>query len=290
MFWQSVQDLEREKGWNERNRNAFEKQQRQHIHKQQWEAVRHKHSSKSARSTAQFSNAAKDDNTKSALLLHDDSADVPVMRESHRIADEVEQQKLSTNLNTTSTAESKDEMQLSHLTDIASTKHDIIAEPRRCHRCDKIGHTANACPFFRKDRDNHSDAGWGDTTPHLQQTQIFINVQGEPVERNQRLPGWWIGQQLEISVDSIWFALGSASGECCNCLIDTLRQVMPTFICDVPSVRAELERRHARRSTAIIQFDYLDLAMYWSDIIDIIGQKIVWPEWQTVPQNVVFVA
>ena len=25
----------------------------------------------------------------------------------------------------------------------------MIATPRRCHRCDKIGHTADACPFFR---------------------------------------------------------------------------------------------------------------------------------------------
>ena len=177
MFWQSVEDLEREKGWNERSRDAFEKQQRQQRHKQQWGAVRHNHSSKSARNTAQCSNAAKDDNTKSALLLNDVSADVPVMREPHKIRGELEQQKHSANLYTTSTAEIKDEMQLSHLTDFASTEHNIIAEPRRCHRCDKIGHTANACPFFRKERDDHSDAGWGDTTPHLQQTQIFINIQ-----------------------------------------------------------------------------------------------------------------
>ena len=40
---------------------------------------------------------------------------------------------------------------------------------------------------------------------------------------------------------------------------------------DVPFVRAELERRHAGRPTAIIQRDYLDLAIYWADIIDIIG-------------------
>ena len=165
---------------------------------------------------AQLSDASEDNNTKSALLLHEDSADVPVMREAHAIAGKLEQQKLPANLNTTRTVESEDEMQLSYLTDIAPTKHDIIAEPRRCHRCDKIGHTADACPFFENERDNHSDAGWGDTTPHLQQTQIFISVEGEAVECNQRLPGWWIGQQLEISVDSIWFVLGSASGEGCN--------------------------------------------------------------------------
>ena len=232
MFWQSVQDLEREKGWNERSRNAFEKRQKQQRHKEQWEAVRHKHASKDSGNNIQFSESAKD-----------------------------------------SIVEDKDEMQLSYLADITPTKHDIIAEPRRCHRCDRIGHTANACPFFTDERDNHSDAGWGDTTPHLQQTQISISVQGEAIECNQRLPEWWIGQQLEISVDDIWFVLGSASGQCCNCLIDTLRQVLPTVVCDVALVRAELERRHAEKSTAILPFEYLDLATYWSDVIDIIGEQ-----------------
>ena len=37
------------------------------------------------------------------------------------------------------------------------------------------------------------------------------------------------------------------------------------------SVRAELERRHAGRPTAIVRRDYLDLAIYWADVIDIIG-------------------
>ena len=58
-----------------------------------------------------------------------------------------------------------------------------------------------------------------------------------------------------------------------NCLIDTLRQVLPTVVCDVALVRAELERRHAERSTAILPFAYLDLATYWSDVIDIIGEQ-----------------
>ena len=41
---------------------------------------------------------------------------------------------------------------------------------------------------------------------------------------------------------------------------------------DVPFVRAELGRRHAGRPTAIVRGDYLDLAIYWADIIDIIGR------------------
>ena len=79
-------------------------------------------------------------------------------------------------------------MRLSHLADTAPTINDMIAEPSRCHRCDKIGHTADACPFFTNERDDHPDAGWGDTTAHLQHTQIFITAEGEVVERNQRFP------------------------------------------------------------------------------------------------------
>ena len=165
----------------------------------------------------------------------------------------------------------------------------MIVEPTRCHRCDTIGHTADACLFFTNERDAYPDAGWGDTTPHLQQTQIFIKAERHDVERNQRLPGLWNGQQLEISVDGIWFVLGSASGEGCNCLIDTLRQLLPTFVCDVALVRAELERRHARSPTAILPFDYLDLASYWSDIIDIIGETFL-PEHTTCLHAFAFVA
>ena len=40
---------------------------------------------------------------------------------------------------------------------------------------------------------------------------------------------------------------------------------------NVAFVRAELERRHAGRPTAIVRRDYLDLAIYWADVIDIMG-------------------
>ena len=142
----------------------------------------------------------------------------------------------------------------------------------RCPRCDRVGHTSDACPFYKGARENHPDASWGDTTPHLQQTEISITLGGEVVERSQRQPGWWQGKRVEVSVNGIWFVLGRASGESCNCLIDTLRQLLPTNLWSVSFVRAELERRHARTPTAIAPLDFLDLALYWSDIVDISGQ------------------
>ena len=91
------------------------------------------------------------------------------------------------------------------------------------------------------------------------------------MEQCQRAVGWFYHQRLEISVNNINFVLGKASGEGCNCLIHSFQKILPTSMFDVPFVRAELERRHAGRPTAIVRGDYLDLAIYWADIIDIIG-------------------
>ena len=77
----------------------------------------------------------------------------------------------------------------------------------RCPRCDRVGHTSDACPFYKGARENHPDASWGDTTPHLQQTEISITSGGEVVERSQRQLGWWQGKRVEVSVK----AFGSCS-------------------------------------------------------------------------------
>ena len=141
----------------------------------------------------------------------------------------------------------------------------------QCSRCGRVGHDAEHCPFFRRLREAHADAQLGDNVPHMNQVDITIRVDGAIVEQCQRQVGWFYHQRLEISVENINFVLGRASGEGCNCLIYSFQKILPTSMFDVPFVRAELERRHAGRPTAIIQQDYLDLAIYWEDIIDIIG-------------------
>ena len=53
---------------------------------------------------------------------------------------------------------------------------------------------------------------------------------------------------------------------------------------NVSFVRTELERRHAGRRTAIVPRDYLELATYWADIIDIIGlhnEQGRFPNWSS---------
>ena len=142
----------------------------------------------------------------------------------------------------------------------------------QCPRCGDVGHDAEHCPFFRRSREAHADAQLGDNVPHMNQVNITISADGAVVEQCQRAVGWFYHRRLEILVNNINFVLGKASGEGCNCLIHSFQKILPTSMFDVPFVRAELERRHAGRPTAIVRGDYLDLAIYWADIIDIIGR------------------
>jgi len=141
-----------------------------------------------------------------------------------------------------------------------------------CSKCDRVGHDRDHCPFFPEEREPHADAQLGDNVNHMDQVNIAISVDGAIVEQCQREIGWFYNHKIEISVDDIHFVLGKASGEGCNCLIYSFQKILPTSMFNVSFVRAELERRHAGRPTAIVRRDYLDLAMYWADIIDIIGE------------------
>ena len=52
----------------------------------------------------------------------------------------------------------------------------------RCTRCDRVGHAAAFCPFFRHERDGHADAQLGDNVPHINQVQITITADGVVVD------------------------------------------------------------------------------------------------------------
>ena len=144
---------------------------------------------------------------------------------------------------------------------------DMVIE---CERCGRLGHDGLRCPHFAAPRANHPDAAWGDTVPHMNEITVTITCDDALVERAQRRVNWWDGRRVEINVDDSWFVLGKANGDGCNCLIDTLRQCLQ-LICNVSAVRAALERKHSSRPTAIIPLDYLDLRLYWSDIVDLLG-------------------
>eukprot|EP00973_Karenia_brevis_P028027 3859141-Karenia_brevis.AAC.1 len=56
-------------------------------------------------------------------------------------------------------------------------------------------------------------------------------------------PNWWAAcWSLVIEIDSHSYIQGFASGDGCNCLIDTIRQQLGAQ-CDVAAVRGALERK-----------------------------------------------
>ena len=96
-----------------------------------------------------------------------------------------------------------------------------------CRNCGRVGHEDNrhlTWPYYNRDRENHADAAMGDTVPHMSQTNIGLYLDGAPLAYGaQRSAQWYEGRKLEIVVDGKSFEFGTASGEGCNCLIDTLR-------------------------------------------------------------------
>ena len=86
-----------------------------------------------------------------------------------------------------------------------------------------------------------------------------INMQGRLDVR------WWerYGAVRFTINDSGPLMMGSASGEECNCLIDTLRQQLH-LECDIIAVRAFVQERHA----GLIQGAYLELEHHWRDVMD----------------------
>ena len=111
----------------------------------------------------------------------------------------------------------------------------------------------------------------------MSQTEVTMRLDGVQVQHGPRLePFWYAGHTLEICVDGLLFQLGSAKGDDNNCLIDTLRQKLNERVgalipegC-VAEVRARLEDRHRGGAAPIASGDYLDLAEYWEDIVDLL--------------------
>jgi hypothetical protein len=148
----------------------------------------------------------------------------------------------------------------------------------RCTSCDKPGHANNEdprCVFYRRNRGqidwapNHPDSQLGNTVPHISETQIRISCNGVEQTEAHREPYWYRNQVIDIEVDGHTYRLGNASGDECNCLIDTLRQKLPGIICNISWVRQELENIHRGKDTQIIPGDYLPLD-FWDDIVDLL--------------------
>ena len=112
---------------------------------------------------------------------------------------------------------------------------------------------------------------------HMSQTDIVLWKNGVRLHTDTPLaPRWFHGHRVEVSVDNMRFEIGTATGEGCNCLIDTLRRqlnALPSVLIPescLPEVRRLLEQRHRHGPTPITTGDYLDLAHYWEDIVNLL--------------------
>eukprot|EP00973_Karenia_brevis_P075742 10524951-Karenia_brevis.AAC.1 len=77
----------------------------------------------------------------------------------------------------------------------------------------------------------------------MRQTSIQIYGNGQDLERRPMPNSWrFTYRQVEVSVGGKMYTQGYASGDDCNCLIDTLRQKL-NIISNTARVRAELEKK-----------------------------------------------
>ena len=134
-----------------------------------------------------------------------------------------------------------------------------------CHRCDEIGCCDANCKHFKNERPNVAEAGDGSGRAAA---DIFERT---PVQIHRDAGN----QNVVVEFDNRSFIKGFASGDGCNCLIETLLACLNDndlrCIADVPWIRQELRRRFRQGENRVTEGNYLDLRNHWTTIIDLIG-------------------
>ena len=141
---------------------------------------------------------------------------------------------------------------------VDSTECEMYQRRVGCHACDRIGCFRRnlSCQFFNRHRDTHADGGLGDRIPHMSQTDIQNLRDGALLEARRPLaPLWWRGHSVIVRIEGMDCIMGAASGDGCNCLIDTLRQCL-RLVCNLEYVRQLLEQRHQGTRSQIVPRDY----------------------------------
>ena len=144
-----------------------------------------------------------------------------------------------------------------------------------CHACDRRGcwHANPSCRYYTRVRESHPDATMGDSVPHMRETRITCTAGGLNMEGRLHVNWWRQSNDVRFSVDGEGpFSMGHASGDQCNCLIDTLRQVLD-LECDIRAVRAFVQARHAN----LVLGDYLELQQHWRDVISGLAHVLLGP-------------
>ena len=69
------------------------------------------------------------------------------------------------------------------------------------------------------------------------------------------------------------YVVGSASGEGCNCLIDTLRQKMGNCLVSLPAVRAKLQLLFPGGEEKVTDDNFLELGFHWRAVLRLLGEE-----------------
>jgi hypothetical protein len=141
--------------------------------------------------------------------------------------------------------------------EIAGSSSSARRTQVRCTRCGKLDHEDAHCPHFQNPRrQDHPDASFGDTVPHMRQVKVRRD-----------------GEVWEVEDRS--FTVGRASGQGNNCLIDTLRQAMchtVSIVVDPSWVRRQLQSRHPTEPHAVTPNNFLELEHHWRDVLILLGE------------------
>ena len=126
----------------------------------------------------------------------------------------------------------------------------LLQQMRGCHACGITGCWAESrnCIFVGRSRVAHIDGTFGNNVPHFRgELNIRVLNNEVPVKMGPTpLPAdWWRLKNVVIEIDGDAYRMGSASGDGCNCLIDTLRQGLHV-LCNVDLIRYLLHQKHPR--------------------------------------------
>ena len=129
----------------------------------------------------------------------------------------------------------------------------------------------------------------GDSVPHIRETRITCTADGWEIEGRHSVDWWKQYRDVFFSVNETnHFSMGKASGDECNCLIDTIRQQL-NLKCDIRAVRNYVQARHP----SIAATDYLELQHHWKDIISglahIVGSNFVASSCQIICVDAMFI-
>ena len=128
--------------------------------------------------------------------------------------------------------------------------------PERCAACDRVNCSIDNpdCPYYHRCREPHADAQLGDNVPHMRQMAIEFEADGT------------------VEVDEKRFVPGDASSESCNCLIDTLRQVLH-LQCDLAVVRRHLMTLFPDGPGVVTSSNFLELQLHWAEVVDALANN-----------------